>query len=812
MAASWSSALDIVGKAYKKANQSWQAIEKDIDTAIQVPEEEEDRTYHNGSQQHSETTQTSSTEATQANAASVAHQTPDGQDDGRSETKNENVEQGDGGDTELVEEHVPSRTKNLQSCAEMEDSQTMERGSSETQQSSNSLEESVLNPPSSSLGTHAGYEDSQEVPSSTVPKERFDALKSKFQQSRELINKLRESRQKLQRENETLRKQQEQGANGHCTGCKRHEEEKENLRRSLEEYKKQTSTYQKQLNNLNAELKERDERIEQIMEEGKALSKKQAKQESTIKELRQENRDLNADLEHSEAQLQGAKMKQENLEDELERVRQELKKLQDKDNSTTGEIQKRNEDLGETQERLQKAEGELQSLRAKYKELSEELSSKDSQYNSVLRELEELDEERNNAEDLAESYRKQLEESRSQQETLKSQMEKLHEAHTTLKKKYQKKCDETSKESTHLREQLRELEARVAEYEDIGSKDPHDEVEDTSPEHPLDRKVEEDRRLNQRKDETENDRPKANIQHWLSRLAELQRKYAAMEEDWRKREMNYQEKLREADECRLQAETSLRSTRREKENLEQESATLREEVSTLKEKNASLKEQLYESEQSHHSCQQKLKALEQEVSSEKQQTQAAQSRLNALESQLQHLENDKLEANAEVERLKKTVSEYDRKLELTENHPIQNHDDDVWNNESGKGQRISDDIISDRNCNTVGEKSTWGELLSYCRQRDGEIRALRADLEKLHSQKNQLEDQLLENAYDPSALNSANRRSSSESLREMERRYNFALELLGEKEEEAEMLEEELEHVKYQFQQQINELCTIDTN
>lgn len=448
----------------------------------------------------------------------------------------------------------------------------------------------------------------------------------------------------------------------------------------------------------------------------------------------------------------------------------------------------------------------MQALRAKYEEQREELSSKDSQYNSVLRELEELDEERNNAEDLAESYRKKLDESLSQQESLKSQIEKLHEAHASLKKKYQRKCEEASKESAHLREQLRELEARVADYEDIGSKEHYDELEHTAEvsEHPLDKKVEEDRRLGDEKDGTETQKSKTNIQHWLSKFAELQRKYAAMEEEWRKREMNYQEKLREADESRIQAESSLRSIRREKENLQQEATTVKAELSTVKEKNTSLREQLYESEQSHHSCQQKLKALEQEIYNEKQQTQATQSRLNSVENQIQQLENEKLEANAEADHLKKKLEEYKCKLEEAENNSISRHN---LVHEENEQRSYSVQSVHEQAYNTIGENSTRGELLSYCRQKDGEIRALRADIADLRSQKKQLEDQILENTRNDGLPNNTTPGPSSESFDEIQRRYYFALELLGEKEEETELLQEELEHVKWQFQQQVNQLC-----
>lgn len=502
----------------------------------------------------------------------------------------------------------------------------------------------------------------------------------------------------------------------------------------------------------------------------------------------------------------------ETLEESLKNTQDELKALKDKQTSVSGEIQRRDVSLEETQQQLYKAENELQALRTKCKQQSDELTTKETQYNSVLRELEAIDDERNNAEELAESYKKKVDELSSQHANLNSQLERLNEQYMALKKKYSKKCDEASKDSSYLREQIRELENRIGEYEDIGRNEHSDEpTNDTDPEakHPLDQKIEEDRHKSGKHTSNDGKTATGSRSQWLSKFAELQCKCSALEEELRSKETHYQKKLRESEECRQQAESALQHIQAEKASWEKKFSTLEQEILSLKEKYSKLREQLHESEHFNHVSQQKIKSLEQEVSTEKQQNQSLQWKCSSLEGTMKNLEQEKHAALETIENLRETLQQCRAKSPTEEKIKSFNGSRDGYVVSERKveiqDQRPNEEVGYMEN---TQKQSTHEELVSCCRQKDGEIRSLRADLENLRARNIQLEDQILGSSKDVEQCQKSSEGPDTFSdYYALQSRYYAALELLGEREEELELREEELQHVKTQFQRQVDQLC-----
>jgi len=100
------------------------------------------------------------------------------------------------------------------------------------------------------------------------------------------------------------------------------------------------------------------------------------------------------------------------------------------------------------------------------------------------------------------------------------------------------------------------------------------------------------------------------------------------------------------------------------------------------------------------------------------------------------------------------------------------------------------------------------KLQTQLRQKDGELRVHKEEIVSLQKTRASLAQELvsLSNLVEELQENMASYASMKKNYQEMESRYNAALQLYGEKVEEADELRMDLEDVKQMYKQQIQQL------
>lgn len=295
--ASWRSPLDIVGKAYQKANQSWQAIEQDIDSAVQSSQDNEQETdtvdspslevmTDIGAAQTESETATTSEETGTDHSNSIAKELGDELEDARIRKEEADVVTSDQGKGAAAHQDVAGGSS-VVGMISQETSPVNSLATSPQQNHPYSNKQDCTGGTTGSPGSRCSAEVDSHVFQSpqrhdcgqeTISIEKYNQLKQKFMQARELISKLRDARQKLNKENERLvAKLKERNAKSECENCQQLKANRDKLTTSMRQYQDQISFKEKEIQRMGEELKERDEKIQSFQEEGDILSRKQVR-------------------------------------------------------------------------------------------------------------------------------------------------------------------------------------------------------------------------------------------------------------------------------------------------------------------------------------------------------------------------------------------------------------------------------------------------------------------------------------------------------------------------------------------------------
>lgn len=538
---------------------------------------------------------------------------------------------------------------------------------------------------------------------------------------------------------------------------KYHQEQYEEATKTINDYsnkikilEKEKQKIQTSFDDLTMETKEKEKQFDTLKEE---FSTRLGKEENKTAILRRDKEQLKKELQAKEktisdltSQLEKETQEKENLKQQKEKLEQQLKEHEQK--KTEEKIELQNSQITTHLKQIESLEKSVT-----------ELTNENEQNKKIIKDLRkeyDLELEMKLAE-VAKKYEIELTE-------LHKTLEQLREMVSTVNKTSEEKVEVLKKEAESWMKKYRELEERSQEIFTL--------VPDATK--PL-----------------------------LEQINSLEKTTAAKTSSFTEREKKYQAKLQIAENNLKMSEQEVIRLNKLNDRLKQTNVELEKEVSELKETFIAEK---------HKSDQERTKRIQLEMT------------VSSLQSSLARAQEENRYLDQQMNELNTTISRLNYEIEVLSqnNHHISLHDKHPSHRSpktpSPEAQSPESLVIEKTNVNqeaglsspTTVNSSLLAptELEEELRQKDLKIKTLYEKIRELEEIKDDLTERL--SMYKQTNQTLANEIKEKEILvkqaNDLTYRYEAALDLIGEKEETLQSLQEEFKYVKETFRNQVNDL------
>ncbi|XP_065066037.1 TATA element modulatory factor-like [Rhopilema esculentum] len=564
--------------------------------------------------------------------------------------------------------------------------------------------------------------------------------------------------------------------------------ERNEFQKELEEKTERLTKEQEQLiHDFRAALEEKEEQIAGLLAEGEALSKRELKSNNAVKKLKLKAKELEkkADAFEKENEDKEKELKslKETLSDKLEQektLQDQLKKLEIITDQQEDEISKLKDQLDDAEDKMKGMQTTLDSGYLEINRLSVEKANRES-------EIEEITLLKSSKEELEKKIIEIENEANLEKQENQNQMASLRLIITRTEQAAARRED-------HLQLEIKDLHQRIEEAE-LRNQELSQSIATAS--RPL-----------------------------LRQIENLQSSHHNQAANWEKIEKSFSERLASAQNQLAIVSEKERSAVEFAMEIKSRVNALEMQVKTLRQEKAKLSDDLQEKIED-------SKNIEENLNREKKKYEDFS---NNFRKTLEELQNEKMyienQLNAERAKHETELSRMSTEYRANRQLSRQNSSNAVslhqTNNKHGERNTQEDDLehetlakttrsrtSSSSSSSNVIETTNRGastaimeKLQTQLRQKDGELQLLKEEITALQKTRASLAQELVdlanlvEDLQDK--LNDSN--EMKENYKALESRYNAALQMYGEKAEEADELRMDLEDIKQMYKQQIQQL------
>mmetsp|Transcript_4552 Transcript_4552/g.7891 ORF Transcript_4552/g.7891 Transcript_4552/m.7891 type:complete len:1010 (-) Transcript_4552:2887-5916(-) len=657
-------------------------------------------------------------------------------------------------------------------------------------------------------------EDSSLEQNGTTSTSELDYLRGALlERERQLESSIQRSTELFQ-ESDTLREAVEKLTNElkHLKEAESRREVQENSRKQDVKVLQDTlRKAEKRSRTMEEKLQQSEAKAEGLLQEGMALSKKQGTLEATLRKMREEKRSLEADRDKF-------KLQAENSEVQIAKLKEDLKNLDQSRKRSEASMAEIHSSSAGAEKRYLDAVSELEKAQAKTLNLQSSLDEAWKETTEYKREVATLQQELGTARLEQEQLRHQLAEQINSTQVRNDRASAMEQSVAEIRQAMMEQGTESNFTEESLRREIKTLKRQLQMADKRNEELVSSSALATAP---LLRQIEALDSINQKqKSSYESSQSTIMARVVAAENGEALAKEAKMEAEAARGELQ----LRVAE-----LEASAETWKSEKSRLETQLKHARDRVALVEKDNASMTAQIQELHEKHELRVKELKTAESRLRNGLAQTEDRHERDIKEMERLHEKDKERLEAkvrdlenrmntmskrNGSSSRL--SVSSIDSGLvrrgsaSFTEPIPFQQSQGTILNdlNIGGSSQHVKND--ADQGAG-VGAPSMLlvQQLQSSVRQKEAQVESLKAQMESVERARDALSDELVRlsdrsQKLEKDASMSHNLRSQ---LEDKTVRLELVLEMLGEKEEQVEELQADIDTMRTSFRTQLNEMA-----